>query len=71
MGAKEYVHALGEQLEVASDADLRVQLARMLGASGSDDAQPYLLDAMAEETRDDVRAALRAALTQLAEGGDA
>jgi len=71
MGAKEYVHALGEQLEVATDAELRIQLAQMLGASGSDDAQPYLVDAMAEETRENVRDALRAALTQLAEGGAA
>lgn len=65
MAAKEYAHALGQQLETCRDTEQRVQLARLLAATGSPDAQPYLLDAIAEEWDEDALQVMREALAEL------
>jgi len=69
MDPKEYAHALGQQLETCEDPVVRAQIARMLAATGSVDAQPYLLEAISRESDDDARAAIRDALRTLAETG--
>lgn len=61
----EYVHALGQQLEACDDCVRRIELIRLLAASGSADAQPYLTDAVAIETDEDVKRVLREALSRL------
>lgn len=65
MGIEEYVHALGEQLEACTDTAMRVALARMLAATASPDAHPYLLEALAAELDDEARAAIKQALATL------
>ncbi|MBE0477051.1 MAG: hypothetical protein IBX62_08150 [Coriobacteriia bacterium] len=65
MSGHEYVHALGAQIEICTESELRVQLARLLASTGSADAQPYILDAIAEETDETARESLRKALAEL------
>ena len=68
MGIEEYVHEIGQRLESCEDSAERVALARLLASTGSPDAQPFILDALAAEDDDDSRDAIRDALSALDEG---
>jgi hypothetical protein len=65
MPGNEYAHEIGHLLEAATTAEERMTLCRLLAATGSPDAQGYLLDALAEESDEDVAAAIKEALAAL------
>lgn len=65
MAGTEYAHQIGQMLETCASSDERVGLCRLLAATGSPDATGYLLDALAEESDEDVVAAIRGALEAL------
>lgn len=65
MTGPEYAHQIGQMLESCASSDERIALCRLLAVTGSPDATGYLLDALAEETDEDVIAAIREALAAL------
>ncbi len=65
MSVEEYVRVIGGELEATTDREGRIRLAQALAATGSPDAQPYLVEALAEEGDDEVVEALRQALRDL------
>ena len=67
MAGTEYAHELGHMLEASTSAEERLTLFRLLAATGSPDAQGYLLDALAEETDEDVIVVIKEALGALGE----
>ena len=67
MAGTEYAHELGHMLEASASAEERLTLCRLLAATGSPDAQGYLLDALAEESDENVTAAIKEALGALGE----
>ncbi len=67
MAGTEYAHELGHMLEASTSSEERVTLCRLLAATGSPDAQGYLLDALAEETDEDAIAVIKEALGTLGE----
>lgn len=61
----EYAHEIGRMLETCTSSEERVTLCRLLASTGSADAQPYLLDAIAEETDEAAAEAIRGSLSAL------
>ena len=65
MTGPEYAHQIGQMLETCSSRDERIALCRLLAATASPDAAGYLLDALAEESDEEVVMAIREALQAL------
>ena len=65
MAGTEYAHELGHMLEASASAEERLTLCRLLAATASPDATGYLLDALAEESDENVIAAIKEALEAL------